>query len=88
MGSLLYGDVSVMFPVRDWNQYSFHLHYLLALEIPNCATPYFFLRPLKSDMHRYYYLRPRHSNKFKNPYLGNWNDSDTSDTINVMKLLF
>ena len=41
MGSLLYGDVSVMFPVRDWNQYSFHLHYLLAVVIPNCTTPYF-----------------------------------------------
>ena len=40
-GSLLYGDVSVMFPVRDWNQYSFHLHYLLAVEFPNCTTPYF-----------------------------------------------
>ena len=35
MGSLLYGDVSMMFPVSDWNQYSFHLHYLLAVEIPN-----------------------------------------------------
>ena len=41
MGSLLHGGVSVMFPVRDWNKYSFHLHYLLAVEIPICTTPYF-----------------------------------------------
>ena len=46
MDSLLYGDVSVMFPVRDWNQNSFHLHYLLAVEIPNCTTPYYTPRKL------------------------------------------
>ena len=33
--------VFIFFPVRDWNQYSFHLHYLLAVEITNCTTPYF-----------------------------------------------
>ena len=87
MGSLLYSDVSVMFPVRDWNQYSFHLHYLLAVKIPNSTTPYF-EGHRNQTISRYYYLRPRHSNKFKNPYLGNGNDSDTSDTINVRKLLF
>ena len=33
--------ICIFFPVRDWNQYSFYLHYLLAVEIPNCTTPYF-----------------------------------------------
>ena len=33
--------VCIIFLVRDWNQYSFNLHYLLAVEIPNCTTPYF-----------------------------------------------
>ena len=27
--------VCIFFPVRDWNQYSFHLHYLPAVEIPH-----------------------------------------------------
>ena len=33
--------VCLILSVRDWNQYGFHLHYLLAVEIPNCTTPYF-----------------------------------------------
>ena len=33
--------VCIFFPVRVCNQYSFHLHCLLAVEIPNCTTPYF-----------------------------------------------
>ena len=33
--------VCTFFGTRDWNQYSFHFHFLLAVEIPNCTTHYF-----------------------------------------------
>ena len=46
--------VCIFFPVRDWNQYSFHCMYkdnnLLAVEIPKCTTPYC---PSNSPGHTY-----------------------------------
>ena len=87
MGSLLYGDVFVMFPVRDWNKYSFHLHYLLAEEIPNCKTPNFEGHRNQTYVVSIIYALDTQTN-LKNPYIGNGNDSGTSDTINVRKLLF
>ena len=74
--------VCIFFPVRDWNQYSFHLHYLLAVEIPNCTIPYFEGHRNQTYVVIIICALDTHS------YLGNLNDSDTSDTINARKLLF
>ena len=74
--------VCIFFPVRDWNQYSFHLHYLPAVEIPNCTTPYFEGHRNQTCVVIIIYALDTQTN------FGNGNDSDTSDTINVRKLLF
>ena len=76
--------VCIFFPVRDWNQYSFHLHYLLTVEIPNCTIPYFEGHRNRNQTYVVIIICALDTH----PYLGNGNDSDTSDTINVRKLLF
>ena len=76
--------VCIIFPVRDWNQYSFHLQYLLAVETPNCTTPYFEGRRNQTYVVNIIYALDTQTNFISRI----WNDSDTSDTINVRKLLF